>query len=156
MRIKPYEMAGTQQVQHKCTLLPPTPAVSPHYLSPSLALRGRAKRPIRIAHPHNPMLRSLTSVDASRASHVRGEGTEVQGAMWLLERLESGCLNSESPVSNPDCITNRCLWQRAFHCVEPQFVHLQKGLEKTHPSEGCREEGMRSPRSAGGGFWLHP
>lgn len=148
-----------KRLAHSCCCInapPPPPAVSPHHLSPSLALRERAKRPIRIAHPHNPMLRSLTSVDASRASHVRGEGTEVQGAVWLLEGLESRCLNSDSPVSNPDCITSRFLWQSAFHCVEPQFVHLQKGLEKTHPSEGCREEGMRWPRSAGAGFWLHP
>ena len=85
-----------QQVLHKCT-----PPIVSHHLSSSLALRERAKRPIRIAHPHNPMLHSLTPVDASRASHIRGEGTEVQGAVWLLEELVSGCLNSDSPVSDP-------------------------------------------------------
>ena len=81
-----------KRLAHSCCCInvSPRPAVSPHHLSPSLALRERAKRPIKIAHPHNPMLCSLTLVDVSRASHVRGEGTEVQGAVWLLEGLESG------------------------------------------------------------------
>lgn len=39
-------------------------------------------------------------------------------------------------------------WSKDFHCVEPQFVHLQKVLKNTEPSR-LWEEGKRWPRSAG-------
>lgn len=82
-----------------------------------------------------------------RGLRSRGNVAAREAGEWVFEFRKS--------VSNPDCITNRCLWQKGFHRVEPQFVHLQKGLGKDPtPSEGCGEEGDEITQVCRWWFWL--